>query len=222
MSNVLVASADGELRKICAVELAQAGEQSLLSADAIEAMQLVNGGEIRAAIIDMDLPAPGGEALFERIRSEEVFSHLPIMLVLREGEDEDFPETQESDLEIVSRPITRKILSHSLYSLLSDSDRTAQAPQDVDANQEQDRSDADTGATVTAGAAMQVRRLCHDLNNPLAVIMGQLELISDRHLNLDQDLVRRHGEINTAAEAMQQIIREASKEARKVTGAENS
>jgi len=71
----------------------------------------------------------------------------------------------------------------------------------------------------TPGPAM-IRKLCHDLNNPLAVIMGQLEIISERHKDLGDDLKHRHDEIGKAGDAMRELIRDAGIEARKAMDVE--
>ncbi len=65
-----------------------------------------------------------------------------------------------------------------------------------------------------------IRRLCHDLNNPLAVVMGQLEMISERHKDLPADLKRRMEEMKKASFAMREMIRDAGLEARRAMGVE--
>jgi len=60
--------------------------------------------------------------------------------------------------------------------------------------------------------------LNHDLNNPLAVVMGQLEMIAEFHPELPDDMKHRLGELSTAAETMRRVIMEAAKEARRAMG----
>ena len=64
----------------------------------------------------------------------------------------------------------------------------------------------------------RIRQLCHDLNNPLAVVMGQLEMIAEFHPELPDDMKHRLGELSTAAETMRRVIMEAAKEARRAMG----
>ena len=68
--------------------------------------------------------------------------------------------------------------------------------------------------------AARLRQLCHDLNNPLAVIMGQLEIMNERFGDLPEDVKRRQAEILKAAQSMRELIKEASSEARRAMGAE--
>jgi signal transduction histidine kinase len=66
----------------------------------------------------------------------------------------------------------------------------------------------------------RLRQLCHDLNNPLAVIMGQMEIIEERFKDLPDDVKRRHAEMLKAAQTMREVIREAGAEARRAMGVE--
>jgi signal transduction histidine kinase len=61
-------------------------------------------------------------------------------------------------------------------------------------------------------------KLCHDLNNPLAVIMGQLEIITERHPDLAADLAERLAEIGKSGEVMRRLILDAGQEARRAMG----
>jgi signal transduction histidine kinase len=81
-------------------------------------------------------------------------------------------------------------------------------------------SDLNAPPEEEAPGPARIRRLCHDLNNPLAVIMGQLEIISERYKDLGDDLAHRHAEIGKAGEAMREMIREAGGEARRAMGVE--
>jgi len=158
MTTVLVASVDGELRRLAAVELAHGGHQSLLSPDPIEAMQLVTGGEVGAAVVDLDLPPPGGAALVERIRSETPGHWMPILAVLGpEGQAAAAPGALAA--EVLARPLSRERVGEALGRLLSGEAPPRPAP-------------------AGPAGARKVRELCHDLNNPLAVVLGQVEIIS--------------------------------------------
>ena len=204
MATVLVASADGLLRKLAAVELAEGGLQGLLSADPLEAMQLVKAGSLSAAVVDRDLPAPGGLALIKRIRSEEASRHLPILMVTPEGGGAgDAPGGPA--VERLSRPLSRPAVGEALGRLL------AGAPRPVGGAKA-----ASSGASI--GPA-EVRKLCHDLNNPLAVVAGQVEIIAGRYGDLPEDLKSRLAEIRKAVEAMRRLIREAGVAAREAMGA---
>lgn len=83
---------------------------------------------------------------------------------------------------------------------------------------EADSADS-TQDPVVPGPA-EIRRLCHDLNNPLAVVMGQLDIIRERHKDLDEDLTHRMDEMKKASVAMRELIREAGFSARRAMGVE--
>ncbi len=200
MTTVLVASADGELRRLAAVELAQGGHQSLLSPDPIEAMQLITGGGAGAAVVDMELPPPGGEALVERIRSEEACRQMPVLSVLRRDDAAGGVAG-----EVLARPLTRLVVGAALGRLLSGAAVRRPA--------------GESGEAGSVPGARKVRALCHDLNNPLAVAMGQLEIIAERYSDLPDDLKRRLKEVERAAESIKKLIREAGAEARGVSEA---
>jgi signal transduction histidine kinase len=57
--------------------------------------------------------------------------------------------------------------------------------------------------------------LCHDLNNPLAVIVGQLDIIREKFPDLPTDAFKRLDEVSAGAERMRVLIRDAGAEARR-------
>jgi signal transduction histidine kinase len=78
--------------------------------------------------------------------------------------------------------------------------------------------EADLGKARLPGPA-EIRRLCHDLNNPLAVIMGHLEIVAGRYRELPGDLKRRLEEIGKSASEMRELIMSAGQEARRAMNA---
>jgi CheY-like chemotaxis protein len=194
MAMVLVASSEGELRRLAAAHLAGGGHQSLLSADAVEAMQLIGGGSVSAALVDLALPDPGGVALVERIRIDGSCGGMPVLAVLPEGVT-GRERAFRADL-VLTRPLEREALGRALDRLLAV--RPGSSP---------------TGPSGSGGGA-DLRRLCHDLNNPLAVILGQLEVIAQRHPDLPAEAIRRLLEIKDSAESMQRKIADAGAGAR--------
>ena len=116
MATVLLASTDGELRRLAAAELARGGHRGLLSSDPLESVLLMSAGGIDAAIVDMELPEPGGEALVARIRCDELNGGVPILAVL--GIDAAGTAAAQADVRL-SRPLGRTAVTKAVLQLLS-------------------------------------------------------------------------------------------------------
>ena len=201
MTTVLIASADSELRTAAAREISEGGHGTVLSPDPFEAMRLVKAGQVGAAIVDLELPEPGGLALIERIRADGAGRRLAILAVLPGGV---VPESLP-DEDTLERPLTRPNVNRAVGRLLAGTgSQRGGSPETGDAASGQE-----------ASWPRKVRRLCHDLNNPLAVIAGQVEIIAERHKDAPEDLKHRLDEIRNAAKRMIRLIKEAGAEARK-------
>ena len=64
----------------------------------------------------------------------------------------------------------------------------------------------------------KVRALCHGVNNHLAVILGQIEIMGAGGQKLPPEIARRIDEISRAAEQIKALVRQAGAEARGETG----
>lgn len=198
MAAVLIASADGGLRTLAARELSDSGRESCFAADAFEALALLKARDFSAAVVDHALPAPGGRALLERLFAEERCRYLPVLAVLGAGDSPAEPRAPAgAAVEFLARPLSVLALNAALARLL--------------AAQPAERDGAAPAAAATGpDRAAELGGLCHALNNHLAVMMGQLELIAGRHPDLPPDLLRRLGEIRGSAEGMRGLIRQAA------------
>jgi CheY-like chemotaxis protein len=208
MAAILVASSDGELRRLLAREVAEGGHQIHFAADAIETLMLLKARPPAVVVADTRLPSPGARPLIARIRAEPSAKYLPVLLIGEEGAAA--PGSPDPATTFLPRPLSRLALAEALGPILD----AARAP-------------AGNAAEPVAGGApaaaspeewpLRVRRLCHDLNNPLAVVMGQAEMIADRHADLPADVARRLTEIRKAAEEMKALIRQAGVEAKEAS-----
>jgi len=211
MASVLIASTDGALRSGLARDLADNGHDTFFAGDPIEALRLLKGGSFAAVLIDLALADPGGLSLLARIRAEESYRFLLAVLI------ESFPgqaagagRRPNSATLVLSRPIDRRALAAALAPALV-FHQAAQGVPGVFRNA--DRLEFPSGSW-----AEKVRKLCHDLNNPLAVIMGQLEIIAGQQRDLPADLAPRIEEMSKAAENLRSLIRQVSAEARREAG----
>jgi len=173
LSTILLVSADGELRRLAAAELAKGGHHSLLSPDPIEAARLLTAGGVDAAIVDLELPEPGGEALLARLRADERGKDLPVLAVLRRG---DRPGGAVDADHWLARPLGRSAMAEAVLKLVS----ARRAP-------------------VPAEAAGETAQLCSALRAPLAVIVAHIEAVGQRGRDLPPELQRRLQEMAQAA-----------------------
>jgi CheY-like chemotaxis protein len=211
MASVLIASTDGALRSGLARDLADNGHDTFFAADAMEALRLLKGQSFAAILIDLALAEPGGLSLLARLRAEEPYRYLLAVLIETfPGQAGEAGKQPDSTTPVLCRPIDRRALAGVLAPALV----FHQAAQGVPG--------VSPGADQPGAPAVpwpeRVRKLCHDINNPLAVIMGHLEIISGQQQELPGDLSRRIEEMSSAAENLRSLIRQASAEARRDAG----
>ena len=211
MASVLIASTDGALRSSLAKDLADNGHDTFFAGDPIEALRLLMGSPFAAVLIDLALAEPGGLSLLARIRAEEPYRYLLAVLV------ESFPgqaggagKQLDGTTVVLSRPIDRRALAAALAPALVFHQAAQGVPGVFHGT---DRLDFPSGSW-----AERVRKLCHDLNKPLAVIMGQLEIITGQYRDLPADLSQRIEETSKAAENLRSLIRQVSAEAKRDAG----
>jgi len=189
VSTILLASADGELRRLAAAELAKGGHQGLFSPDPVEAVRLLAAGGVAAAIVDLELPEPGGEALIARIRAEDSGRELPVLAVLRRGAE---PGSASGADHWLARPLGKMAVAEAVLKLVT----VGQGPRLPAA-----------GAVAASGQdSAEAARLCHALNGPLSVISGHLDAIRSRHRDLPEDLQRRLQEMSLAVARIAELI----------------
>jgi CheY-like chemotaxis protein len=200
---VLIVSRDGGLRNDLAMDLSDRGHETYFAAEPFEALRLLKARAFAAAIIDLALPEPGGYGLLARIRTEEQFRYLLAVLIdpaRRQGAEGC--RMLDGVTAVLARPLDRQALARVLAPALV-FQQSAQAAPGLTARDE-------PAAAADDPAARRLVRLCHDLNNPLAVITGQVELIAGTHPDLPEDLERRLHEIAEAAQNMRALLRTAA------------
>ena len=212
MAAVLIASADGQLRRLMVRELSEGGHQAFFTADAIEAMMLLRSRPFAAAVLDAELPPPGGLGLLARLRAEAATRHLPVLLVAPAGGSVAAEECRKNSAVPLERPVTALAVNAALGPMLSAGSRRMA----VGGSADEVVPPPTAYCLPPTGQewALKMRKLCHDLNNSLAVITGQLEIIAERHPELPERLAKRLADMRKASEDIKQAIRRAGEDAR--------
>jgi CheY-like chemotaxis protein len=194
-------------------ELSEGGHQAFFTADAIEALMLLRSRPFAAAVLDAELPPPGGLGLLARLRAEEATRNLPVLLVAPSGGSVAAEECRKNSAVPLERPVTALAVNAALGPMLAvvGGGRMAVGGS---ADEVLPPPTADRLPPAAQEWALKMRKLCHDLNNSLAVITGQLEIIAERHPDLPADLAKRMTDMRKASEDIKQAIRRAGEDAR--------
>jgi CheY-like chemotaxis protein len=190
VSTILLVSADGELRRLAAAELAKGGHHGLFSADPLEAVRLLAAGSVHAAIIDMELPEPGGEALIARIRADGQSVSLPVLAVLRRGA---YPGRARGADRWLARPLGKMAMGEAVLKLMA-------------ALQGHRSPGADAAGPGIGGRSEEVAQLCRALSKTVSVLAGHIETVLTRHQDLPGDVQRRLQEMAQAAGKLSELV----------------
>ncbi len=86
---VLLVEDEPEIREMLTFALNRAGFNTLGAGSAEEALQLLDGPVPAVAVIDWMLPGASGIDLARRLRRDELFADLPIIMLTARGEEAD-------------------------------------------------------------------------------------------------------------------------------------
>jgi CheY-like chemotaxis protein len=207
MASVLIASTDGTLRHDLAMNLADYGHETHFAADPLEALSLLKRTNFATVLIDLALPEPGGFSLLVRIRTEERYRYLMIVLIeARRGQVAASGLVPDTTTAVLARPVDRRILAAAMAPALVFQNATHGVPATG--------RGGDGQSVQEAASARHVNKLCHDVNNALAFMMAQLDAISGEYQNMPAGLRQRVDGITAAARNIRSLIRSAAAEAR--------
>jgi len=86
---VMLVEDEPDIREMLAFALTRAGFDTIAAGSAEEALQLLDGPMPAVAIIDWMLPGTSGIDLAKRLRRDELFADLPIIMLTARGEEAD-------------------------------------------------------------------------------------------------------------------------------------
>ena len=126
MTTVLIADDEADHRELLTLALRRAGYDVVTAADAPEALVLLAGGGIDAALVDVRMPGQSGIDLCRRIRDNPVTEFLPIMVISADVHRQQIMAALHAGADdYLSKPYSRTELITRLAALMRQVDTAA-------------------------------------------------------------------------------------------------
>jgi len=126
IQTVMLVEDEPEIREMLSFALTRAGFTTVGAASAEEALQLLDGPLPGVLIIDWMLPGASGIELARRLRRDELFAELPLIMLTARGEEADKLKGFESGIDdYVTKPFSPKELIARIRALQRRSGGTA-------------------------------------------------------------------------------------------------
>jgi len=77
------------VRKLVEFSLKAKGFQVRSAGNGMEALKLMSGEQFDAIVLDINMPLMNGLEFLRKIRSEEAYASIPVIMLTTEGQDED-------------------------------------------------------------------------------------------------------------------------------------
>lgn len=112
---VLIVDDSSTVRSLHAAVLKLNGFSVEFASNGVEAIEkLYSTKDINVAVVDINMPKMDGLELLKKIRSEESYADLPVIMVTSEGKDEDIQRGLDAgaDIYLIKPNPPEKLLSH--------------------------------------------------------------------------------------------------------------
>ncbi|MCX7065370.1 MAG: phosphate regulon transcriptional regulator PhoB [Proteobacteria bacterium] len=118
IQTVMLVEDEPEIREMLSFALTRAGFTTVGAASAEEALQLLDGPLPGVLIIDWMLPGASGIELARRLRRDELFAELPLIMLTARGEEADKLKGFESGIDdYITKPFSPKELIARIRAL---------------------------------------------------------------------------------------------------------
>ncbi|HMQ51152.1 MAG TPA: response regulator [Anaerolineae bacterium] len=117
MTKILIAEDNRVNQRIIAYTLQKGGYTVVTAANGVEALsQLVNNSPIDLLIADIDMPEMDGITLLRRLRANQVYESLPVLILTASGHAEDYITAKDAGAnEVLTKPSS----SHELIETVN-------------------------------------------------------------------------------------------------------
>ena len=89
MKKVLAVDDSPSIRKLVEFSLKSKGIQAISVSDGLEAMETLARGPVDLMILDINMPRMDGFDLLRRMRADQQYLNIPVIMLTTEGEEED-------------------------------------------------------------------------------------------------------------------------------------
>ena len=117
---LIVADDSRLVRGIVEKIVASMGFDAVLAANGREAMDLLETGGIRLVLLDWNMPIMNGIDVIKKMRSDERFRQIPVLMVSTESEDERIQQALAAGAQgYLPKPFTPEQLTEAIGRVLS-------------------------------------------------------------------------------------------------------
>jgi DNA-binding response OmpR family regulator len=193
---VILAEDSGVTRRLLQATLLQSGHDVSAVVDGAQAWAAYESGRAPLVILDWMMPNMDGLEVCRRIRASEGGEEIFILLLTGRGTSEDLATALDAGVDdFVAKPVTAEILQA----------RVIIAERRIEQNRARRAAEAALAkAQWLAGIGEAVLTMQHEINNPLAALIAEIELLGheaprtsshDSPLARIMDLARRIGAV---------------------------
>jgi CheY-like chemotaxis protein len=119
MASILVVDDSAVIRRVLELTLKRAGHLAVMASNGSEALDCLARHSIDLAFIDLDMPTMDGLTLVHKMRADERYRSVPVVVLTASGEDEDrsLAETEGVDA-FLAKPASSQRLTDVVDRLL--------------------------------------------------------------------------------------------------------
>jgi CheY-like chemotaxis protein len=119
MAHILIVDDDSNNQRMLSYSLRKVGYDVLLASNGQAGLDVLKSQEINLAIIDLSMPIMDGLSLLRLIRSDEVFSQLPVIILTASGDDDELSIAEKLGIEaFLTKPSSSRILLKIVANIL--------------------------------------------------------------------------------------------------------
>lgn len=167
---VILAEDSGVTRRLFASVIAERGHEVVAVADGLEAWNAYDGAPAPLVVLDWLLPSMDGLEVCRRIRARDAGAETFVLVATGRGSGEDVATALDAGADdFLAKPVAPEHLRA----------RLAIAERRIEMNAERRRAvDALARAQWLAGIGQTTLSLQHEINNPLAAMLWEAELLA--------------------------------------------
>ena len=120
MATILVVDDYPVVQRLLRYTLEREGHVVLIASDGYQALDLLSESAVDLIIMDVAMPDMDGLELLQRVRAEDTFQSVPIIMLTASGQDEDRVVAREAGAnEFLSKPASSHELLETVNRLLA-------------------------------------------------------------------------------------------------------
>jgi len=119
MATILVVDDYPVVQRLLRYTLERDGHEVFVTSDGFQALDFLSENTVDLIIMDVAMPDMNGLELLKRVRAEETFRDVPIIMLTASGQDEDRVEAGEAGAnEFLSKPASSRELLETVHRFL--------------------------------------------------------------------------------------------------------